>query len=227
MKRMISLMLVTVLLLTSCAAYAQGVGGALDGLISGGMQELLNNAEEEASDVHLMRYELSEAGITIALPETWLPMTNDLGGQSPFAYVMGMSDEQVRMSLESMSAQLYAVDGMIGMNQLYLFVTEGDDVDMRQGADGLDMKRFEEEFTLTVPGIEVLECGLHRLGDSYYTRIYFMVDGTVNTASIQYSTVINKVQYIIQYVAPYSKGIEEETIELLDVVVASICFSAE
>ena len=175
----------------------------------------------------MVRYELTEAGISIELPEEWLVMTKDLGGKSSLARLMGMSDEQVRMSLESMSAHLYAVDGMIGMNQLYLFVTEGDDVDMRQGADGLDMKRFEDEFTLTVPGIEVLECGLHQLGDSYYTRIYFMVDGTVNTASIQYSTVINKVQYIIQYVAPYAKVIDGDTIRLLDDVVASIRFSAE
>jgi len=220
MKRMISLMLVTVLLLTSCAAYAQGVSGALGDLISGGMQE-------EAPLLPVVRYELTEAGISIELPEEWLVMTKDLGGKSSLARLMGMSDEQVRMSLESMSAQLYAVDGMIGMNQLYLFVTEGDDVDMRQGAPGLDMKRFEEEFKLTVPDTEVLECGLHQLGDSYYTRIYFMVDGAVNTASIQYSTVINKVQYIIQYVSPYGKAIDGDTIRLLDKVVASIRFLAE
>ncbi len=242
MKRILSLILASLLLTLPCAAMAQGAGGALMDLIGTppaaqeeGADAPLAEAEptalpEEAQSEDLpaegwMRYTLDNADISIDLPEAWLGLTYELGTQSPMAELYDMPEDIVRETLSSMGAELYAITGLFKNHQVCVFTMPGSPVDMRKSTKWVDMDAYTESFRQAMPGCKIIESDLRQMGESNYMRVYFtmIIDG-VKFAGLEYDTIVNGVQYTVQYAAPYSTSIDAENIAQMDAAVESIRF---
>ena len=172
-----------------------------------------------------VRYTIAEADISIDLPEDWLGLTYDLGTESPLAELYDMTEEHVKETLSSTGAHLYAITGLFKNHQIYIFTAPGGWIDMRKTTKGLDIDEITEMYRQSMPQCEVIESDLRWMGESNYIRMYFtIVNEGIKFASLEYDVIINGVQYVIQYVAPYSSEIDAERIGLMDAAVESIRF---
>ena len=228
MKRIVTLLLVALLLLTPCAAFAQGsLGGLLGGLLNG---NTTTETEEPALPVTL--YTMTEAGITIELPEEWLVLTTEPGTESLLATLMGGTAEEVAsVILTPMGGHLYAVTDLMFSGQLFIVLAEGmsmDIVDMRVDKMTLDldsfMTGFVEGFSQSIPEEDIIACESFSSEIAHFARIIFTSnDGTGDMVSVQYCTNVNGMIYIIQYVGAGTQ-ISEETLALLDTAIGSLKF---
>jgi len=242
MKRIISLMLASLLLTLPCAAMAQGAGGALMDLIGApssqqgeGTEAPISQAEPTQAPEEVLpedlpaegwvRYMIDDADISIDLPEDWLGLTYDLGTESPLAELYDMTEENVKETLSSAGAQFYAITGLFKSHQIYIFTTPGGWIDMRKTTKGVDIDEITEMYRQSMPQCEVIESDIRRMGESNYIRLYFtIVNEGIKFACLEYDVIISGTQYVIQYAAPFSSEIDAERIGLMDAAVESIRF---
>ena len=225
MKRIMTLLLVASLLLTPCAAFAQGtLGGALGGLLGG------NAATEEAA-APVTLYTLTEAGITIELPEEWMVLTTEPDQESIIPTLFGASKEEcIDAFLTPMGGHLYAITDLISFGQLFVVSAEGMPlVDMRVDKMEMDLNTFMlgfvQGFTQSIPEEDIVACDSFTTEIAHFARILFNADDGEGgkMLNVQYCTNVNGKIYLIQYIAT-TPEISEETLTILDTVASGLKF---
>ncbi len=226
MKRIIPLLLVAILLLTPCAAFAQGtLGGALGGLLGG------SNTTTEEAVIPVTLYTLTDAGITIELPEEWMTLTTEPDQESIVPTLFGASKEEfIDIFLTPMGGHLYALTDLISFGQFFVVTAEGMPlVDMRVDKMELDLNTFMlgfvEGFTQSIPEEDIVACDSFTTDVAHFARILFIADDGEGgkMLNVQYCTNVNNTIYIIQYLGSTAE-ISEEMLSALDTAVSSLKF---
>lgn len=204
MKRFLSLFLIAALIFCPCMA----------------------QADEAESEQSFGLYTLEEARISVEIPEDWYVLTREQGAESGLAQAFGLDQESVDEILLSSDMHLYAMTDELASGVLVIISTNGlDEPDMRNPDSIADPDSFLNGYLLGSDGDSVLEAGLYDAGSCRYVRIFSVADDEYGESyDLQYAANAAGRSYFIRYFTSYGIEIDEETEQLIDSIVDSICF---